>query len=144
MFTKFRHTNYHLCPALTLAKLYSNSLLVLFNNRIRISRGLISATTEDAAGSVWNVRPGGVGIFARGPTSSRSANTPKESSRLPVHVNISKQVTSDAISMDHIDVSIAILAESINHTDKYIKDIHQRDSSSHDDIIMKTDPTAVC
>ena len=36
LFLVFRQNNYHTTPALVLAKLYSNSLLVQFNSRIRI------------------------------------------------------------------------------------------------------------
>lgn len=35
----FPHNNYHACVALVLAKLYSNSLLVLFNTRARVVGG---------------------------------------------------------------------------------------------------------
>lgn len=35
----FSHNNYHACVALVLAKLYSNSLLVLFNTRARVVGG---------------------------------------------------------------------------------------------------------
>ncbi|KIP06791.1 hypothetical protein PHLGIDRAFT_445294 [Phlebiopsis gigantea 11061_1 CR5-6] len=39
LFLTFSHSAYHACVALILAKLYSNSLLVLFNSRIRIIGG---------------------------------------------------------------------------------------------------------
>ncbi|EKM52241.1 uncharacterized protein PHACADRAFT_260480 [Phanerochaete carnosa HHB-10118-sp] len=39
LFLAFPHNSYHGCVATTLAKLYSNSLLVLFNSRIRIVGG---------------------------------------------------------------------------------------------------------
>lgn len=39
LFLAFPHSSYYTCVALTLAELYSNSLLVLFNSRIRTIRG---------------------------------------------------------------------------------------------------------
>ncbi|KAI0039711.1 hypothetical protein FA95DRAFT_1577417 [Auriscalpium vulgare] len=36
LFLKYKHNNFHMCPALVLGKLYSNSLLVLLNNRYRV------------------------------------------------------------------------------------------------------------
>ena len=37
MFLSFKHNFYHIVPSLMLSKLYSNSLLVLLNNRLKIS-----------------------------------------------------------------------------------------------------------
>lgn len=37
MFLSFKHNFYHIVPSLMLSKLYSNSLLVLLNNRLTIS-----------------------------------------------------------------------------------------------------------
>jgi len=39
LFLSFPHNAYHGCVALTLAKLYSNSLMVIFNSRLRIVDG---------------------------------------------------------------------------------------------------------
>ncbi|TFK50443.1 hypothetical protein OE88DRAFT_1735991 [Heliocybe sulcata] len=38
LFNTFKHNNLHMCPATTLAKLYSNTLLVMFNNRKFVER----------------------------------------------------------------------------------------------------------
>ncbi|KAF8491762.1 hypothetical protein JB92DRAFT_2752710, partial [Gautieria morchelliformis] len=38
LFLVFQHNSVHLIPALTLAKLYTNSLMTLFNNRAQISK----------------------------------------------------------------------------------------------------------
>ncbi|KZT25857.1 hypothetical protein NEOLEDRAFT_279948 [Neolentinus lepideus HHB14362 ss-1] len=38
LFNAFKHNNLHMCPATTLAKLYSNTLLVMFNNRQFVER----------------------------------------------------------------------------------------------------------
>ncbi|KAI0046251.1 hypothetical protein FA95DRAFT_1607046 [Auriscalpium vulgare] len=37
MFLVYKHNNFHMCPAIVLGKLYSNSFLVLLNNRYRIT-----------------------------------------------------------------------------------------------------------
>ncbi|TCD65364.1 hypothetical protein EIP91_002762 [Steccherinum ochraceum] len=39
LFLRFQENNYHLLPAITLCKLYSNSLLVVFNSRLNINGG---------------------------------------------------------------------------------------------------------
>jgi len=39
LFLRFQENNFHLLPALTLCKLYSNSLLVVFNSRLNITGG---------------------------------------------------------------------------------------------------------
>ncbi|KIJ36587.1 hypothetical protein M422DRAFT_124423, partial [Sphaerobolus stellatus SS14] len=39
LYLVFPHQDYHTAPALTLAKLYSNTLLVVFNSRLRIVGG---------------------------------------------------------------------------------------------------------
>lgn len=46
LFLTKRNTSFHTTPALTLAKLYSNSLLVLFNSRITIVGGRNSSDTS--------------------------------------------------------------------------------------------------
>ncbi|KAI8980782.1 hypothetical protein BD414DRAFT_493265 [Trametes punicea] len=54
LFLAFPHNAYHGCIALTLAKLYSNSLLVLFNSRIRIvgGRGMDASQPSELYASV--------------------------------------------------------------------------------------------
>ncbi|EMD36318.1 hypothetical protein CERSUDRAFT_95652 [Gelatoporia subvermispora B] len=64
MFTIFQHNFFHLVPAFMLSKLYSNSLLVLLNNRLTI--GLrerpelpTRQRTSVIAGGTFGVHPGG-------------------------------------------------------------------------------------
>jgi len=52
LFLSFKHQSYHACVALTLAKLYSNSLMVIFNSRLRIVDGRNSTTTTITDSSV--------------------------------------------------------------------------------------------
>lgn len=49
LFLAFPNNSYHGCVALTLAKLYSNSLLVIFNSRIRIHGGRNSPSTVNTS-----------------------------------------------------------------------------------------------
>lgn len=49
LFLVFPHNAYHGCVALTLAKLYSNSLLVIFNSRIHIHGGRNSPTAMSSS-----------------------------------------------------------------------------------------------
>ncbi|GJE98656.1 hypothetical protein PsYK624_148910 [Phanerochaete sordida] len=52
LFLAFPHNSYHGCVALTLAKLYSNSLLVLFNSRMRIVGGRNASSVGSSYNSV--------------------------------------------------------------------------------------------
>ncbi|KLO19181.1 hypothetical protein SCHPADRAFT_918701 [Schizopora paradoxa] len=52
LFLSFQHNSYHGCVALTLAKLYSNSLMVIFNSRLRIVDGRNVTTTTITDSSV--------------------------------------------------------------------------------------------
>ncbi|KAK7052958.1 hypothetical protein VNI00_004278 [Paramarasmius palmivorus] len=57
LFLAFPAEDYHITPALALAKFYSNSLLVVFNSRVRIHGGRGSDSTADSKGAVaWSNR----------------------------------------------------------------------------------------
>ncbi|KAI0314887.1 hypothetical protein OF83DRAFT_404825 [Amylostereum chailletii] len=47
MFLVFQNNNYHMCPAIILGKLYSNSLLALLNQRYRVDNGSSSRYLYD-------------------------------------------------------------------------------------------------
>ncbi|KAF8876181.1 hypothetical protein BD779DRAFT_1629596 [Infundibulicybe gibba] len=47
LFLGFPHNNYHTTPALLLAKLYSNTLIVTFNSRLRITGGRGATTSYE-------------------------------------------------------------------------------------------------
>ncbi|CAL1711880.1 unnamed protein product [Somion occarium] len=51
LFLAYQHNNYHLAPSIALSKLYSNSLLVVFNARVRLVGGRNSEDTT-LSGSV--------------------------------------------------------------------------------------------
>ncbi|ESK91204.1 hypothetical protein Moror_2924 [Moniliophthora roreri MCA 2997] len=59
LFLVFPNDDFHIVPALTLAKLYSNSLLVVFNSRLRIphARGNDSESAPSASGGHVTFRP---------------------------------------------------------------------------------------
>lgn len=75
LFLTFKDNFYHVAPSLILSKLYSNSLLVLLNNRESLRRG-----KQD------------VGL----PTSNRGQST---ISRGAIHVNINNETFSDNMAM---------------------------------------------
>ncbi|KAG7097835.1 hypothetical protein E1B28_005153 [Marasmius oreades] len=51
---------YHVTPALTLAKLYSNSMMVIFNSRLTTmgGRGQSSTSSEEGLSIIWERHPG--------------------------------------------------------------------------------------
>jgi len=65
LFLAFPHKAYHGCVALTLAKLYSNALLVLFNSRIRIV-GARSYIPSEVPPDTWD------SLFAKSTPSATS------------------------------------------------------------------------
>ncbi|EKM52239.1 uncharacterized protein PHACADRAFT_148756 [Phanerochaete carnosa HHB-10118-sp] len=76
LFLAFPHRAYHGCIALTLAKLYSNSLLVLFNSRIRIVDGRLRASELAGNGSnsmLAKSQPGVAGIIRYDPFATHAA-----------------------------------------------------------------------
>ncbi|KAF8643220.1 hypothetical protein AX16_009154 [Volvariella volvacea WC 439] len=81
LFLVFQEKNYHTVPALTLAKLYSNTALAVLNSRIQIRGG------RDDTGSSQD-------LHQTVPTSTIA----------PV-VNVQKNVWSDNISMSRIDTT---------------------------------------
>ncbi|CDO78113.1 hypothetical protein BN946_scf184611.g5 [Trametes cinnabarina] len=98
LFLAFPHNSYHGCVALTLAKLYSNSLLVLFNSRIRIvgGRGMDPLLSGDSFASVLpKTQPGG---------SSRKVNlstrTQLASNISGVHVHEQTWIATDPESIE--------------------------------------------
>ena len=68
LFLVFRQNNYHITPSLTLAKFYSNNLLVIFNSRIRI------LGARDQPGGVGFEGYGGGGYGGDGGESSGNGN----------------------------------------------------------------------
>lgn len=72
LFLVFRQNNFHITPSLTLAKFYSNNLLVIFNSRIRIvgARDNMSPAFEGAGygGFSGETSGNGVGVTSGGPT----------------------------------------------------------------------------
>jgi hypothetical protein len=103
LFLAFPHASYHSCVALVLAKLYSNSLLVLFNFRIRIlgSRGTKNITENSYVGS--NIKASTSG---GGRATGRNASTPLNG----VHV-----YEQTWIHTDHIGTEMIALEDQVRH-----------------------------
>ncbi|KAF8876048.1 hypothetical protein BD779DRAFT_176144 [Infundibulicybe gibba] len=61
LFLGFPHNNYHRVPALILAKLYSNTLMVTLNSRLYIADGRATRmlSVELGSGTDWNIRSSG-------------------------------------------------------------------------------------
>lgn len=85
--------SYHVCAALTLAKLYSNSLLVLFNSRSRVVSVQSQNTTSQGSYGFSN-------MHRRGFTDSRSP--PATTLSTTIHVHEESFLETDSIPMDSI------------------------------------------
>ncbi|KAF9258641.1 hypothetical protein L218DRAFT_1004786 [Marasmius fiardii PR-910] len=84
LFLIFPTQDYHITPALALAKVYSNSLLVVFNSRVRIQGG---------RGSRYEVSKGNVSLFTtRDPTSTG----------MSVRYDVEESVWSDPIPLKNV------------------------------------------
>ncbi|KAI0724005.1 hypothetical protein C8T65DRAFT_93159 [Cerioporus squamosus] len=60
-FTTFRHNNLHMTPALVLTKVYTNTLLMLVNNRARMRQMMMEQDEGSNSGSLhWVVDPSNV------------------------------------------------------------------------------------
>ncbi|KAK1221249.1 hypothetical protein PQX77_015939 [Marasmius sp. AFHP31] len=93
LFLVYPKEDFHITPALILAKLYSNSLLVVFNNRVKIKggRGMESETSK------VNMS------FGDAPGTSRS--------RAPtngVAYTVEESIWTDAIPMDNVRGNVAV------------------------------------
>ncbi|EEB96118.1 hypothetical protein MPER_04802 [Moniliophthora perniciosa FA553] len=76
LFLVFPNDDFHIVPALTLAKLYSNSLLVVFNSRLRIphARGDDSESIPSASGGHIAFRPAHNSVLPPPRSELRSEN----------------------------------------------------------------------
>ncbi|KAI0077527.1 hypothetical protein K474DRAFT_1707275 [Panus rudis PR-1116 ss-1] len=86
LFIAFQQNNYHLAPSIPLSKLYSNSLLVVFNARVRIVGGRNPDTHPSAA------------TLSVGSTNSRyqyPRSTYRKSGGNPIAVSISQTQASE-------------------------------------------------
>ncbi|TFK31424.1 hypothetical protein BDQ12DRAFT_740025 [Crucibulum laeve] len=68
LFLAFRQNNYHTAPALILGKLYSNTMVLIFNSRVHISGG--RSDTQDRSESHYNSYPLSM--------AARNSSTPRE------------------------------------------------------------------
>ena len=112
LYYAFPHKAFHSCPATILAKLYSNSMLAIFNSRIRIVGGRNDINGVDSYSSIAPKRrstsgphatsaPHGSGLhWVRSP---RSANgTPPFGG---VHIHEQRWISTDAEAIELQDQS---------------------------------------
>ncbi|KAF8148670.1 hypothetical protein B0H34DRAFT_736504 [Crassisporium funariophilum] len=93
-FLRFQNNNYHLAPSIALSKLYSNSLLVVLNARMRVigGRALHSAPSDDY--SLSYIAHNSVTMIPFTPKASQISG--QETSR-SLSIAVSHQVSTDAI-----------------------------------------------
>jgi hypothetical protein len=118
LFFSFPHSNIHMAPyvtprtpslrqltngvpasALTLAKLYTNSLMALFNNRARITKG----GPSPSQGSSFSLKPVNLSLSQRGRPGAHSfnGNTPGA-----IAVGVTKETVTDTREMGDMMVSV--------------------------------------
>jgi len=95
LFLRFKHTFYHIVPALMLSKLYTNSLLVLLNNRLTTRRAQQLMISSNGMSSRFAVRD----------QSDRSGT---------IHVNVNEETYGDNVAMVNLSADKSLPAESIN------------------------------
>ncbi|EKM52282.1 uncharacterized protein PHACADRAFT_260563 [Phanerochaete carnosa HHB-10118-sp] len=107
LFLAFPHNSYHGCVALTLAKLYSNSLLVLFNSRIRIvgGRNATYPIGSSYSSAATKSQPGAHSTFRAVQWGSHGAATTTAGSLGGVHVQEESWIGTDPESIQMEDQS---------------------------------------
>lgn len=94
LFVTFPTTAYHVCVGLLLTKMYSNTLMVLFNCRIRIVGGRGQGDEDDSINTVNLVatRPS---TALRLPMSPRGARPTTAGGRAGIHIEQETWIHSD-------------------------------------------------
>ncbi|KAG7091650.1 hypothetical protein E1B28_010671 [Marasmius oreades] len=92
LFLAFPTQDYHITPALALAKVYSNSLLVVFNSRVRIQGG--RGTKEGSRGTITIGNSNSLSFF-----SARDGT----STGMSVRYDIEESVCADPIPLTNIN-----------------------------------------
>ena len=112
LFLAFPHSAYHACIATTLAKLYSNSLLVLFNSRIRIVGGRNDINGGDSYSSIAPKRRSTSGPHATSVPHGGGLHwvrSPRSANGAPpfggVHIHEQRWISTDAEAIELQDHS---------------------------------------
>ncbi|KAJ8083482.1 hypothetical protein PM082_009356 [Marasmius tenuissimus] len=127
LFLVFREIPYHVTPALALAKVYSNSMLVIFNSRVRIVGGR-GQTTINGQGVVVETYPeGALGMdtMASARPKTFDAHSRAERYRNPhnsLHVGVRREIEVD------VDVQRRNSSELHSHP------VHLNNLESKDDL----------
>ena len=85
--------SYHVCAALTLAKLYSNSLLVLFNSRSRVVSLQSQNSTSQGSYGLGNINRRGL---------SENRSPPATTLSTTIHVHEESFLDTDSMPMDSL------------------------------------------
>ncbi|KAG7091823.1 hypothetical protein E1B28_008227 [Marasmius oreades] len=94
LFLAFPTQDYHITPALALSKLYSNSLLVVFNSRVQIQGGR-GSSFEASRGNVTGFGSGGM-VSARGPSTNIG---------MGVRCDVEESVWADPIPLNNVNLA---------------------------------------
>ncbi|KAI0046247.1 hypothetical protein FA95DRAFT_1607041 [Auriscalpium vulgare] len=92
LFLVYKHNNFYMCPAIILGKLYSNCLLVLLNNRYRLTVNLRQTYVYDAEAD-FKRESGSVRLAHRDGTVSMPLTGPS------INLAVARDPPADAISM---------------------------------------------
>ncbi|KAF4571674.1 hypothetical protein EYR36_009017 [Pleurotus pulmonarius] len=99
LFLAFQSNNFHLAPSIALSKLYSNSLLVVLNARVRMvgGRNTIAAATDNTL----SVGPFS-GTFSKSGTFPSSMNDTAVNRGHVISVGVAKDVVDDSVELDNV------------------------------------------
>ncbi|KAF4596124.1 hypothetical protein EYR40_008191 [Pleurotus pulmonarius] len=99
LFLAFQSNNYHLAPSIALSKLYSNSLLVVLNARVRMvgGRNTIAAGTDNTL-SLVPLTFSSSGTFS----NLNSTNDTAVNRGHVISVGVAKEVIDDSVELGHV------------------------------------------
>jgi len=110
MFLAFQTTNYHLAPNLPLSKLYSNSLLAVFNARAKITSSRSTTESDDRMTSPsYNIQTTSGMSFGRNIQKAQLTSTDPAKDGPAINVQITKTREDDSMGgFDDMDTKDAI------------------------------------
>lgn len=110
MYLVYDHNNYHMGPVAILGKLYTNSLMVLFNNRLRQKDRVTTTYIWDGESSSDTAHGRSISLFGPKSNPSRTleggesvqAAQPGDGVRVTMNVFKDNEIQADDISMEEL------------------------------------------
>ncbi|KAH8102927.1 hypothetical protein BXZ70DRAFT_1057387 [Cristinia sonorae] len=121
LFLRFQQNNFHLLPAITLCKLYSNSLLVVFNSRLNIVGG---RNTPDQDHSVSNMTLS-TGTFHNPTVSKIGTRSRPNNTGITVEVSQIQDVDIQLRSMNDTGFDLDLKKDDRGSRDSFEATLHR-------------------